>query len=395
VYGEVLVDMLRSGRLDQAQSLLDLQELRQSLQLDDEDHHAVIDLLAKEHPELLGRNRFERQSDDLRRELALTNLEDFLLRHGFSVFDAAALNPRQRQELERLRLATGLPEPGWESALRQFGPQGELERQQLEPLRATWLEEAGLLAWLDGQLAEDGLLRPLQRVLTRRVGELQRQLAPRLAAAGLDPLPPAVAPAGDLRRVFDLLWLDPDPDTAAWVLMLERQRHPETVARRLQDPRPGLASSPFLQGQLRGDATVDEALLAALTGWSMFDDVLPAGLLWLAQRGTVRQLPAGEPVMEKGSISDHLALVLGGDVQVLVDCDATVVLGPGRAIGEIGVLTGRPRTASVRAGADGCRLLMLPSATFEDLLRRSDSFSRSLLSQLALRLVDATRKVAA
>jgi hypothetical protein len=279
--------------------------------------------------------------------------------------------------------------------LRQFGPQGELERQQLEPLRATWLEEAGLLAWLDGQLAEDGLLRPLQRVLTRRVGELQRQLAPRLAAAGLDPLPPAMAPAGDLRRVFDLLWLDPDPDTAAWVLMLERQRHPETVARRLQDPRPGLASSPFLQGQLRGDATVDEGLLAALTGWSMFADVLPAGLLWLAQRGTVRQLAAGEPVLEKGSFSDHLALVLEGDVQVLVDGDATVVLGPGRAIGEIGVLTGQPRTASVRAGADGCRLLMLPSATFEDLLCRSESFSRSLLSQLALRLVDATREVEA
>jgi CRP-like cAMP-binding protein len=109
----------------------------------------------------------------------------------------------------------------------------------------------------------------------------------------------------------------------------------------------------------------------------------------------VRQLPAGEPVMEKGSISDHLALVLGGDVQVLVGSDETVLLGPGQAIGEIGVLTGRPRTASVRAGAGGCRLLTLPSATFDDLLRRSDSFSRSLLSQLALRLVDATRKLAA
>lgn len=91
--------------------------------------------------------------------------------------------------------------------------------------------------------------------------------------------------------------------------------------------------------------------------------------------------------MEKGSISDHLALVLGGAVQVL--------LGPGQAIGEIGVLTGRPRTASVRAGADGCRLLLLPCATFEELLRRSDSFSRSLLSQLALRLADTTRKVTA
>ena len=395
VYSEVLLDMLRSGRLNQAQSLLDLQELRQSLQLDDENHHAVIDLLAKEHPELLGRNSFERQGDDLRRGLALTNLEDFLLRHGFTVFDAAALNPRQRQELERLRLASGLPEPAWESVLQQSGPQGELERQRLEPLRAAWLEEAGLLAWLDGQLSEDGLLRPLQRVLARRVGELQRQLAPRLAAAGLDPLPPVVAPAGDLRRVFDLLWRDPDPDTAAWVLMLERQRHPEAVARRLQDPRPGLASSPFLQGQLRDDSEVDEALLAAFTDWSMFADVLPAGLLWLAQRGTVRQLPAGEPVMEKGSISDHLALVLDGDVQVLVGSDETVLLGPGQAIGEIGVLTGRPRTASVRAGADGCRLLLLPCATFEELLRRSDSFSRSLLSLLALRLVDARGKLPA
>jgi CRP-like cAMP-binding protein len=89
--------------------------------------------------------------------------------------------------------------------------------------------------------------------------------------------------------------------------------------------------------------------------------------------------------MEKGSISDHLALVLGGEVQVLVGSDQTVLLGPGQAIGEIGVLTGRPRTAS-------CRLLLLPCATFEELLRRSDSFSRSLLSQLALRLVDARGK---
>jgi CRP-like cAMP-binding protein len=69
--------------------------------------------------------------------------------------------------------------------------------------------------------------------------------------------------------------------------------------------------------------------------------------------------------------------------------------GPGQAIGEIGVLTGQPRTATVVAGANGCRLLTLPSASFEELLRRSDSFSRSLLSQLALRLVEATRKLPA
>jgi hypothetical protein len=390
VYGEVMVDMLRSGRLDQAQSLLDLQELRQSLQLDDEDHHAVVQLLAKQHPELLGKNRFERQRDELRREVAIATLEDFLLRHGFTVFDAPRLSPRQREELERLRRASGLSEESWGLVLQEFGPDGELERQRLEPLRTTWLEEAALLAWLDSQTAQDPPLRPLQRVLTRRVADLQRQLEPRLAAAGLEPLPSEVAPGGDLRRVFDLLWRDPDPDTAGWVLMLERQRDPAGWARRLEDPRPGLASSSFLQSQWRGDSTVEESLLVALTGWTMFADVLPAGLLWLAERGTVRRLTAGEPVMEKGAFSDHLALVLDGDVQVRVGSGETVVLGPGRAIGEIGVLTGQPRTASVQAGSAGCRLLVLPSAAFEEMLRRSDSFSRSLLSQLAQRLVEAT-----
>jgi CRP-like cAMP-binding protein len=96
--------------------------------------------------------------------------------------------------------------------------------------------------------------------------------------------------------------------------------------------------------------------------------------------------------MEEGALSDHLALVLDGDAQALLGTGETVRLGPGQAIGEIGVLTGQPRTATVWAGVAGCRLLTLPSASFEELLRRSDSFSRSLLSQLALRLVDATRK---
>lgn len=33
-------------------------------ELDDEDHHAVIDLLAKEYPDLLSTSRFQWQSDE-------------------------------------------------------------------------------------------------------------------------------------------------------------------------------------------------------------------------------------------------------------------------------------------------------------------------------------------
>ena len=45
--------MIRSGSLDRAAALVDLEELRQSLQLSEDDHHAAIRLLAADDPSLL------------------------------------------------------------------------------------------------------------------------------------------------------------------------------------------------------------------------------------------------------------------------------------------------------------------------------------------------------
>jgi hypothetical protein len=184
------------------------------------------------------------------------------------------------------------------------------------PLQTAWLQEAGLLAWLEIQIAHDPPLRPLRSVLARRVAELQAELAPRLAAAGWEALPARVPANGDLQRVFDLLWHESDPDTAAWVLMLERDRHPDQVSRRLQGPRPGLATSPFLQDQLADSSTVSKELLEGLTRWSMFSDMPPAGLVWLAAHGVQQILSPGVVVMEQGGVSDHLAFVLTGEVSV-------------------------------------------------------------------------------
>lgn len=54
VYAEVMVEMLRSVRIEWGQALRELRDLRQMLHLDDDDHHAVVDELGREHPELLG-----------------------------------------------------------------------------------------------------------------------------------------------------------------------------------------------------------------------------------------------------------------------------------------------------------------------------------------------------
>ncbi|MFM7264460.1 MAG: hypothetical protein ACKOZW_02485 [Cyanobium sp.] len=48
-----MVEMGRSVRLDRAQALRELQELRQLLHLDADDHHTVLEGLGRDHPELM------------------------------------------------------------------------------------------------------------------------------------------------------------------------------------------------------------------------------------------------------------------------------------------------------------------------------------------------------
>jgi len=91
-------------------------------------------------------------------------------------------------------------------------------------------------------------------------------------------------------------------------------------------------------------------------------------------------------VMERGAASDELALVLSGALRVQTAAGQSVELGAGQTVGEMGVITGRPRSAAVQAGPEGARMLVLPARSFEELLQRSRRFDRGLLTQLACRL---------
>ncbi|MEB3335094.1 MAG: hypothetical protein VKP70_08930 [Cyanobacteriota bacterium] len=122
VYGDVMADMLRGGRLDQARTLLELQELRQILGLADDDHHAVVNLLGKEHPELLGKTRLELQRDELRQEVAQASIADFLRQQGLSVLHSQGLNPGQLEQLEQLRLGSGLSHQHGSGSWRALAP---------------------------------------------------------------------------------------------------------------------------------------------------------------------------------------------------------------------------------------------------------------------------------
>jgi hypothetical protein len=303
--------------------------------------------------------------------------------------------------LEQIATTSGLEGAPWQALLRSYAPSGELERQRLADLQQRWWAEATLQQRLAQAAQAEPLLRPLLQVLRGRGEGLRRELDARLKAAGLEMLPvpplemlPERSPEGAaeavLPQVLELLWGDPDPDTAGWALMVARETDTALAARLLQKPREGLGESPFLAAQRRGEVAAERPEFPAITACELFADLSPAGVLWIARQGTLRQLEPAAVLMRQGDRSDALAVVVKGTVQLVTSAGQPVELGPGQSVGEMGVITNRPRSTSVCAGAGGAELLMLPASAFEALLQRSSRFSRGLLVQLAERLARAS-----
>ena len=79
--------------------------------------------------------------------------------------------------------------------------------------------------------------------------------------------------------------------------------------------------------------------------------------------------------------------------QVLVKTPSgqVIELGPGEVVGELGVIIGTPRSATVVAGEQGAALFNIPEMLFEELLNRSHDFNRGLIKELATRVVSSNQ----
>jgi predicted acylesterase/phospholipase RssA len=98
---------------------------------------------------------------------------------------------------------------------------------------------------------------------------------------------------------------------------------------------------------------------------------------------------AGDWVLRAGDEANELYVVLRGRVRVTTSAegeDRTLrILGPGAAIGELALLTGTPRSASVQAVRD-TTLLRLRRDRFVELLEHDPHFAAAVARELALQL---------
>ena len=104
-------------------------------------------------------------------------------------------------------------------------------------------------------------------------------------------------------------------------------------------------------------------------------------------QGSLCDLAPGVTVMRIGEPSDSLSLVVSGSVQVETAQGRRLELGSGQSVGEVGLIRGTPRMATVVTGDQGASLFVLTAETFEAMLDRSAAFGRLLLGQLAQRLI--------
>ncbi len=124
------------------------------------------------------------------------------------------------------------------------------------------------------------------------------------------------------------------------------------------------------------------------------DEVLKAVLA----QGKLDEYGPGSIVFGQGEQGDRLYIVKAGALEVLaVPADGAepmpvAYLGAGEVLGEIALLTGSPRTATVRC-PEKAELFVLEKPVFLDLMVTLPAFSRNLCLVLAKRLEATTLKV--
>jgi CRP/FNR family transcriptional regulator, cyclic AMP receptor protein len=126
-----------------------------------------------------------------------------------------------------------------------------------------------------------------------------------------------------------------------------------------------------------------------LGGVDLFSGLSRRDLDRIARSGrTVDHEPDKEIVTEgRDGIAFHL--VLTGSADVEIGGQHRRQLGADDYFGEISLLDGKPRTATVRAGRDGLRTFAITSWDFHSLLREKPQIAQELLVTLCARLRDA------
>jgi len=127
------------------------------------------------------------------------------------------------------------------------------------------------------------------------------------------------------------------------------------------------------------------AVARRVAGLPLFAGIPAFRVATTLARGVTLQVPAGQPIIRQGEPADRFYVILDGSVEVTrsekPDQSAQRLrsLGPDDAFGELGLLTGAPRSATVTAETP-VRLLALDAPVFLELVTAGPELAPRLLA---------------
>ena len=121
----------------------------------------------------------------------------------------------------------------------------------------------------------------------------------------------------------------------------------------------------------------------------MFLHLEPAEIERLRRFGSLRHYPAGTPIMKAGEVTEGLAFVLKGEIEIsqggaVSTRDVIVRHGPGNFMGELSQLSERPALVDGVAATD-VEALVVPGPRLRDVLVQEATLGERIMRALILR----------
>jgi putative ABC transport system ATP-binding protein len=135
----------------------------------------------------------------------------------------------------------------------------------------------------------------------------------------------------------------------------------------------------MVDGRIMSDVMLHDALRICefLRPIELFKSLTPRQLTDVAEKMTKRHYAAGEPIIREGESGEEFFLVSDGEVEIDRADHEIARLGPGEFFGEVALISGEPRNATVVAVGD-VDTYVLGKDDFQTALTGSQSFRDQL-----------------
>jgi putative ABC transport system ATP-binding protein len=135
----------------------------------------------------------------------------------------------------------------------------------------------------------------------------------------------------------------------------------------------------MVDGRIMSDVLLHDALRICefLRRIELFKTLTPRQLTDVAEKMSKRHYAAGETIIRKGDPGKEFLLISEGEVEIIRADREVARLGPGDFFGEVALISGEPRNATVVA-QNAVDTYVLGKADFEAALATSQSFREQL-----------------